>query len=49
MPGYLPSAHEYPLGGYEVVDAHRYYGMPAGFSRGSLEALVDVAAGLLDP
>lgn len=49
VPGYLPSAHEYPLGGYEVVDAHRYYGMPAGFSRGSLEALVDVAAGLLDP
>ncbi|MGD8214688.1 neutral/alkaline non-lysosomal ceramidase N-terminal domain-containing protein [Aestuariimicrobium sp. Y1814] len=48
VPGYLPSAPEYPLGGYEVADAHRYYGMPAGFVRGSLERLVEAATALLD-
>lgn len=46
-PGYLPSASEYPFGGYEVCDAHRYYGMPGPFAPGSLERLVDGAAGLL--
>lgn len=45
-PGYLPAAREYPLGGYEVQEAHRYYGMPGPFSRGSLERLVDAAADL---
>lgn len=40
-PGYLPSAKEYARGGYEVVDAHRYYGMPAPFAVGSLELIVD--------
>ncbi|GAA2181223.1 hypothetical protein GCM10009785_15240 [Brooklawnia cerclae] len=42
-PGYLPDAASYPLGGYEVLDAHRYYGMPAPFAAGSLEALVAAA------
>jgi hypothetical protein len=42
-PGYFPSAAEYDHGGYEVVDAHRYYGMPAPFKRGSLEKLVHTA------
>lgn len=46
-PGYLPSAGEYPFGGYEVCDAHRYYGMPGPFAPGSLERLVHEAAGLL--
>lgn len=40
-PGYLPTAAEYPFGGYEVCDAHRYYGMPGPFAPGSLERLVE--------
>ena len=48
VPGYLPPAVEYPVGGYEVADAHRYYGMPSGFASGSLEGLVAVAADLLE-
>jgi len=43
-PGYLPTADEYPLGGYEVTEAHRYYGMPGPFAAGSLEDLIDAAA-----
>lgn len=45
-PGYLPSANEYVRGGYEVVDAHRYYGMPAPFAAGSLELVVDTVLAL---
>ena len=26
--GYLPTADEYPRGGYEIEEAHRYYGKP---------------------
>jgi hypothetical protein len=44
--GYLPAADDYPAGGYEVVDAHRYYGMPAPFERGTLERLTAEAAAL---
>ncbi|GAA5198660.1 hypothetical protein GCM10023346_36420 [Arthrobacter gyeryongensis] len=42
-PGYFPSADEYDFGGYEVEDAHRYYGMPAPFAPGSAEALIQAA------
>jgi hypothetical protein len=45
-PGYFPTADEYDHGGYEVIDAHRYYGMPAPFKRGSAEQLVDTAVEL---
>jgi len=45
-PGYFPTAAEYDSGGYEVLDAHRYYGMPAPFKRGSLERLVHTAVTL---
>ncbi len=38
-PGYIPPADEYPHGGYEVDEAHRYYGMPAPFAPGSAERL----------
>lgn len=48
VPGYLPTRSEYPLGGYEVEDAHRYYSMPTGFAPGSLEQLLDAARQLLD-
>lgn len=42
-PGYLPTAGEYPHGGYEVEDAHRYYGMPGPFAAGSAEILIEKA------
>ncbi|HTV70879.1 MAG TPA: neutral/alkaline non-lysosomal ceramidase N-terminal domain-containing protein [Rhizobiaceae bacterium] len=44
-PGYIPPAAEYPFGGYEVDEAHRYYGQPASFAPGSAEALADAAVG----
>jgi neutral ceramidase len=47
-PGYLPMAQDYADGGYEVNDAHRYYGMPAPFERGSAERAVKTVAQCLD-
>ncbi|MCZ9882790.1 neutral/alkaline non-lysosomal ceramidase N-terminal domain-containing protein [Arthrobacter sp. B2a2-09] len=46
-PGYFPTADEYGFGGYEVEDAHRYYGMPAPFAPGSAETLVQAALELM--
>lgn len=46
-PGYLPSRQEYTWGGYEVEEAHRYYGMPGPFTAGSLERLVEEAVRLV--
>ena len=46
-PGYLPDAEAYAQGGYEVADAHRYYGMPAPFARGSAERLLEAAVELV--
>lgn len=46
-PGYIPPAHEYAFGGYEIDEAHRYYGQPATFATGSAEALADAAIALL--
>lgn len=43
VPGYIPPAAEYPYGGYEVLEAHRYYGMPAAFAEGSAERLEGLA------
>jgi hypothetical protein len=45
-PGYLPPAEEFPYGGYEIDEAHRYYGMPAPFAPGAAESLTQLAAGL---
>lgn len=42
-PGYIPPASEYAFGGYEVDEAHRYYGQPATFAPGSAEKLADAA------
>ena len=42
-PGYLPPATEFDQGGYEVEEAHRYYGMPAPFAPGAAESLTDAA------
>jgi neutral ceramidase len=38
-PGYIPPASEFVHGGYEVDEAHRYYGQPATFALGSAEAI----------
>lgn len=46
VPGYIPPATEYPFGGYEVLEAHRYYGMPAAFAPGSAERLEALAISL---
>jgi len=39
VPGYIPPETEYPFGGYEVLEAHRYYGLPAAFAPGAAERL----------
>jgi neutral ceramidase len=46
-PGYIPPVPEYAFGGYEVDEAHRYYGQPATFAAGSAEALAEAAVSLL--
>ncbi len=46
-PGYIPPQEEYQFGGYEVDEAYRYYGMPAGFAPGSAEALATRAHKML--
>ena len=40
-PGYLPDQSAYGVGGYEVDEAHRFYGLGATFAPGSAERLVD--------
>ncbi|ODT66838.1 MAG: alkaline ceramidase [Pelagibacterium sp. SCN 63-23] len=47
-PGYIPPGEEYGFGGYEVEEAHRYYGLPAAFAAGSAETLANAAIALLD-
>jgi neutral ceramidase len=47
-PGYLPPVEEHAYGGYEVEEAHRYYGMPGPFARGAAERLLDAVRPLLD-
>ncbi|MGV1760202.1 neutral/alkaline non-lysosomal ceramidase N-terminal domain-containing protein [Rhizobium sp. A22-96] len=42
-PGYIPPASEFAYGGYEVDEAHRYYGLPMTFAPGSAEALAACA------
>lgn len=43
VPGYIPPRGEYSHGGYEVDEAHRFYGLPAGFAPGSAENLSEAA------
>ncbi len=40
VPGYIPPRAAFPHGGYEVLEAHRYYGQPAAFAEGCAERLV---------
>ena len=44
-PGYIPPQSEYQYGGYEIEEAHRFYGLGAAFAPGSAECLE--RAGLL--
>jgi hypothetical protein len=46
-PGYICPAPEHPHGGYEVDDAHRYYGLPSGFAPGAAEVLFQAACDAL--
>jgi hypothetical protein len=45
--GYLPTREAYPLGGYEVDDAHRYYGYPECVAPEAGEHCVETALELL--
>lgn len=45
--GYIPDRDAYPLGGYEVDLASRYYGYPAGWAEGAGEVLVATAGRVL--
>jgi len=45
-PGYIPPASEFRFGGYEIDEAHRYYGLPMSFAPGAAEALARCAIGL---
>lgn len=47
LPGYIPPASEFQYGGYEVEEAHRFFGMPGTFAPGSAEALASAARRLL--
>ena len=51
VPGYIPARGDYAEGGYEVEEAHRYYGLPAAFAPGSAEVLAcaAIAASHQDP
>ncbi|MFD2080021.1 Neutral/alkaline non-lysosomal ceramidase, N-terminal [Actinopolymorpha cephalotaxi] len=46
-PGYFPTREEYAFGGYEVEEAHVYYGARAAFAPGSAERLGAEALRLL--
>lgn len=46
-PGYLPHRSAYAEGGYEVTEAYRFYGYPAGFAPEAAERLVEAAVRLV--
>ncbi|MBV9546726.1 MAG: hypothetical protein JOY61_20350 [Chloroflexi bacterium] len=46
-PGYVPHRSAYTEGGYEVVEAHRFYGQPAAFAPEAGEMLVGTALDLI--
>ena len=46
VPGYVPSAGEFQYGGYEVDEAHRYFGLPAAFAPGAAETAAEAAIAL---
>ena len=40
-PGYIPPRDDYPRGGYEVEEAHRFYGLGASIAPGTAERLAE--------
>jgi len=40
VPGYIPPAEEFAHGGYEIDEAHRFYGLPASFAPDSVARLL---------
>lgn len=46
-PGYIPHRSAYAQGGYEVTEAYRFYGYPAGFAPEAGELLVEEALRLV--
>lgn len=42
-PGYIPHRCAYPVGGYEVDEAFRYYGYPSCFAPEAGESIVETA------
>lgn len=46
-PGYLPPRDEHGHGGYEVNEAHRYYGMPGAFDAAAVDVLEACAVALI--
>lgn len=47
-PGYIAPDSEHGHGGYELDEAHRYYGMPATFAQGSEDRLVSAVEQALE-
>ena len=47
-PGYIPPRSEYQHGGYEVDEAHRFYGLGATVAPGCAEAIRDAVLALAD-
>ena len=45
--GYIPMREDYPLGGYEVMDAFKGYGFPAALAPGTAELIVEACLDLL--
>lgn len=45
--GYIPTRRAYPVGGYEVADAYKYYGYPAALAPEAGEIYVATASALL--
>lgn len=48
VPGYLPYPDAYASGGYEVCQAHRYYGQPSAFAPDASKAVVRAAGEALN-
>lgn len=47
-PGYIPPSDEFEFGGYEIDEAHRYYGMAATFAADSVERLLGAVKDCLE-
>lgn len=46
---YLAPARQYPVGGYEIDTAYKYFGLPARYASGAAELVVKTAVGMFGP